>query len=227
MNVAIVFSDAPVLLVGGAHGDNRHLSRLLDEVDTVVAADSGADWLAAVGRKPDALIGDLDSVSETTRAALAEDRVHYIAEQDSTDFDKAVRSIKAPLILCLGFLGGRVDHLMAALTVLARYPDRAIVLVGDKDVVAHLPPSIDLPLEPGTRVSLYPMCEVEGTSTGLHWPIDGLLMTPDARVGTSNRAEGAVRIRMHSAGMLIILPVSQRAVLQRALLGADGLWPAL
>lgn len=216
-----------MLLVGGAGGDNRQLSRLLDEIGTVVAADSGADWLRSVGRLPDALIGDLDSVSPNTRAALPGVAVHLIAEQDSTDFDKAVRNIAAPVIVGIGFLGGRVDHLLAAMTVLARYPDRAIVLVGEQDVVAHLPPQIDLPLAPGTRVSLYPMRPVEGASTGLHWPIDGLVLSPATRTGTSNRADGPVSIATQGPGLLIILPVSQRGVLQQALTQTDGSWPAL
>ena len=227
MNDPIVLSREPVLLVGGAHGDNAQLLSLLDEARTVVAADSGADWLRAVGRVPDALIGDLDSVSDATRSSLPAEAVHLISEQDSTDFDKAIRSISAPLILGIGFLGGQVDHLLAAMTVMARYPDRAIVLVGEQDVVAHLPPRIDLPLEAGTRVSLYPMRPVQGKSTGLHWPIDGLELSPGGRVGTSNRADGPITLTVQSPGLLIILPVSERVVLQRALVQACGSWPAL
>lgn len=227
MNHPIVLSQEPVLLVGGAHGDNAQLSALLTEFDVVVAADSGADWLRAVGRLPDVLIGDLDSVSEATRAAIPPERVHPITEQNSTDFDKAVRSIAAPLIIGIGFLGGQVDHLLAAMTVMARYPDRAILLVGDRDVVAHLPPQIDLPLAAGTRVSLYPMRPVTGVSTGLHWPIDGLELSPGGRVGTSNRADGPVSIKPEGPGLLIILPLSQRNVLERALVQGDGSWPAL
>jgi len=105
MNDAIVFSDDPVLLVGGANGDNGLLSTLLDEAGLVVAADSGADWIRALGRMPDALIGDLDSVSEATVAAMPPGQVHRISEQNTTDFDKAVRSISAPLIIGIGFNG--------------------------------------------------------------------------------------------------------------------------
>ncbi|WP_292294530.1 thiamine diphosphokinase [Marivita sp.] len=227
MNHVIVFRDEPVLLVGGAVGDNAQLAALLDKAGTVIAADSGGDWLRAVGRLPDLLIGDLDSVSEATRAALPPEQVHRIAEQDSTDFDKAIRSISAPLIVGIGFLGGRVDHLLAAMTVLARYPDRAIVLVGDRDVVAHVPPTLDLPLAPGMRVSLFPMRPVRGVSVGLRWPIDGLTLSPDTRVGTSNLAEGPVSITPQEAGLLVILPVSELALLERALTRADDSWPAL
>jgi thiamine pyrophosphokinase len=227
MNQTIVYSQEPVLLVGGSIGDNSQLSELLDGAGTVVAADSGADWLRALGHLPDALIGDLDSVSQETRAAIPRDRVHHIPEQDTTDFDKALRSIAAPLVIGIGFLGGQVDHLLAAMTVLARYPDRAVVLVGKRDVVAHLPPQIALPISQGTRVSLFPLRAVSGTSTGLHWPIDGVDMTPDTRVGTSNRADGPVTLTMHNPGMLLILPLPQRGALQQALAECGGLWPAL
>ncbi|WP_439122571.1 thiamine diphosphokinase [Marivita sp.] len=227
MNRAIVFSQEPVLLVGGAHGDNKQLRQLLDEAQIVVAADSGADWVRAVGRLPDAVIGDLDSVSDATLAAMPDAAVHRIEEQNSTDFDKAVRSISAPLIIGIGFLGGQVDHLMAAMTVLTRYPDRAIVLVGENDVVAHLPPQIALDVVAGTRVSLYPLRQVSGTSIGLHWPIDGLELSPAERVGTSNRANGKVSLTVDGPGLLIILPLSERTALEQALAQADGLWPAL
>ena len=213
------------MLVGGANGDNRQLLALLDEVQIAIAADSGADWLRSVGRLPDALIGDLDSVSQETRAAMPISDVHHIAEQDSTDFDKALRSISAPLIIGLGFLGGQVDHMLAAMTVLSRYPDRAVVLVGEKDVVAHVPPQLDLALQPGTRVSLYPLRPVNGTSVGLQWPIDGLTLSPDTRVGTSNLSLGQVSLRMHGPGLLVILPVSERSALQQALGLAGDLWP--
>lgn len=227
MNDIIVSAQEPILLVGGAHGDNAQLLSLLDEVKTVVAADSGADWLRSVGRLPDALIGDLDSVSAATRAAIPSQSVHLISEQDSTDFDKALRSISAPLIIGIGFLGGQVDHLLAVMTVLARHSDRAVVLVGEKDVVAHLPPQITLPVSPGTRVSLFPMRSVMGTSTGLHWPIDGLELSPGARVGTSNRADGPVSLTVYGPGLLVILPVSERRGLEQALMRSDGRWPAL
>jgi thiamine pyrophosphokinase len=168
----------------------------------------------------------MDSLRDDLRRDWA-DLIHPIAEQDSTDFDKALRSIAAPLVIGIGFLGGQVDHLLAAMTVLARYPDRAVMLVGRRDVVVHLPPQIALPVSEGTRVSLYPLRAVSGASTGLHWPIDGVEMSPGTRVGTSNRADGPVSLKMHMSGMLLILPVQQRRMLQQALLQCGGLWPAL
>ena len=54
---------------------------------------------------PQAVIGDFDSLSDLGRAAIPATRQHVIPEQDTTDFDKALRSIRAPFVLGLGFSG--------------------------------------------------------------------------------------------------------------------------
>jgi thiamine pyrophosphokinase len=50
--------------------------------------------------------------------------VHHLPEQDTTDFEKCLYSVAAPLLLGVGFLGGRADHHLAAMNVLVRYADR-------------------------------------------------------------------------------------------------------
>ena len=47
-----------------------------------------------------------------------------------------------------------------------------------------------------------------GRSRGLAWPIAGLDFAPDRRIGTSNRAEGAVELSFDAPGMLTILPAA-------------------
>ncbi len=190
-----------------------------------VAADGGAEVLLARGIVPDATIGDMDSISPGARAKLPVTTVHEITEQDSTDFDKALRHIAAPLVLGFGFLGARMDHALAALTVLTRHPDRRCILVGDDDVVALLPPSIRLALEPGTRVSLYPMGPVTGRSTGLRWPIDGIDFAPGGQVGTSNMATGPVSVQVDAPRMLVLLPAACLSQLEAGFAQAHDAWP--
>ena len=74
----------------------------------------------AAGIVPQAVIGDLDSISEAGRAAIPPGRLHRVAEQETTDFEKALRHIAAPFVLGVGFAGTRIDHLLAALTTLVR-----------------------------------------------------------------------------------------------------------
>ncbi|MCE0505294.1 thiamine diphosphokinase [Roseivivax sp. GX 12232] len=217
---AIVHSASPVLLVGGGELDKDALRAELSRFDKVVAADGGADAVLAAGGRPDALIGDLDSVSEAARAALPAEAVHEIAEQDSTDFDKCLRNIAAPLVVAMGFLGARVDHQLAAFTVLAQRAERPCLLIGAHDAVALCPPELKIGLPRDTRVSLWPLAEVTGRSDGLHWPIAGMRFAPHATIGTSNRAEGPIRLRMDAPGMLILLPARFAGALAQALMAA-------
>ncbi|MFW2542113.1 thiamine diphosphokinase [Primorskyibacter sp. 2E107] len=226
MKSKIVHTSGTVLLVGGGATQHSALRAAMADVDAVVAADGGAAVLLDMDILPDAVIGDMDSLSPTMQARLPAGSVHQIAEQDSTDFDKALRNISAPLVLAHGFLGARLDHQLAALTVLCRRAERRCVLVGEDDVTVVLPPALTLALPEGCRVSLFPMGPVSGRSEGLRWPIDGLEMAPDGRVGTSNEAAGgAVRLWVEAPRMLLILPVACLGALLAGLRQAEA-WPA-
>ena len=226
MSKTILSRDGAVLLVGGAETSGSALRAAAARAAGVVAADSGADRLLAEGIVPDAVIGDMDSISDAGLAAIPPDRVHRIAEQDSTDFDKCLRHVRAPLVVAHGFLGARLDHGLAVLSVLARYPDRPCLLVGADDAVALLPPEIAFDPGEGTRVSLWPLGPVTGRSEGLRWPIEGLHFAPDGVVGTSNAATGPVRLWTAVPRLLLIMPVAAAGSLEAALLSTTASWPA-
>ena len=59
-------------------------------------------------------------------------------------------------------------------------------------------PEIDLPLDAGTRVSLYPMAPVQVRSTGLYWSTDGLSFAPDGQIGPQIR-HGACHVAAQCA----------------------------
>ena len=226
MNPRIVSEISPVLLVGGGAIALNVLRCALEENVSVVAADGGALPLLELGHMPDAVIGDLDSLEAADLARLPAGRVHHIAEQDSTDFDKCLRAISAPLVLGYGFLGARLDHQLAAMTVLARHPDRRCILVGAEDVVLLVPPALALDLPVGMRLSLYPLGPVTGQSEGLRWPIGGLRFAPHDRVGTSNEVTGPVQLSFDAPRMLLILPAEALMALRSALEAAPATWPA-
>lgn len=202
----IVDFDEPVTLLGGGAADTRQLQAALSLAPRLVAADGGANMAVASGLIPDFVIGDYDSVSPDILAAIPTERQMRVPEQETTDFEKCLSRIAAPLILGLGFLGPRSDHTLAAFSALVRYRATPCILIGSADVIFACPDQLSLPLPPGMRLSLFPMLPVTGESCGLRWPIDGLPLTPDGRIGTSNETTGPVTLRLSGPGMLVLLP---------------------
>ncbi len=212
------FVDSPVgvTLVAGGPVLRRDFSLARRFAPRVVAADGGADHVLAMGAEPEAVIGDMDSISPEAAARL-EGRLYRVPEQESTDFDKALGHIAAPFVLALGCLGGRVDHELAVFSGLLRPDTPVCLLLGREDLVFVAPPRLDLDLQAGDRVSLYPLVAMQGQSHGLRWPIDGLAFAPDRRIGTSNMAEGSVRLEFEARGMLVILPRARLGVALRGM----------
>lgn len=206
-------------IIGGAAADQAILAEVAGYVTAWVAADGGADRAMATDIAVDAVIGDMDSISDAARQQYA-DRLHPVTEQMTTDFDKALRHVDAPLVLAVGVSGGRLDHSLAALTVLARLPARPCIIVGGTSVVALCPPKLHIDLSAGAEVSIYPLAPLSVASEGLEWPTDGLELSPVDLVSTSNHATGPVTLIPDAPTALVILDRADLPRLIDALLAA-------
>lgn len=224
MKSHIIHDSQPVILFGGGNYGESDFEDVRPFGDVIVAADGGALFALEHGRVPAAVIGDFDSLPESTRARIPAHRLHQIDEQETTDFEKCLSHIKAPLVLGIGFSGARLDHELAALSALLKYPAQRCILVGQSMVTVLAPPQISVALEEGDLVSLFPLREVTGTSQGLVWPIDGLRLQPFGRIGTSNRALGRIELKFDTPHMLLMLPRARLGRLVEALLSAKTGW---
>jgi len=219
--------EAGVTLVGAAVAD-RVAGRAAVEAarrhaPVLIAADGGADRLAAMRLEPQAVIGDMDSLADPARWRAGPAAFVHLAEQDSTDFEKCLYATEAPLYLAVGFTGQRVDHTLAVFNTLLRYPQKRIVVVGEHEVSALARPgeTLRLTLRPGARVSIFPLLPVRAThSRGLAWPVDGLAMAPGGRIGTSNEAiQPLVELAFDAPGALVLLELEALGALVRAVGG--------
>jgi thiamine pyrophosphokinase len=189
----------------------RQLAQALALAPEAVGADGGGKHALPEGHAFRAVIGDMDSLRDPARLRAAGVAILEVGEQDSTDLEKCLYSVEAPLFIGLGFLGGRIDHHLAAMNGVVRHAARRVVLIGGADLCCVCPPDFAIELAAGTRVSLFPMGAVTGmVSEGLRWPVTGLAFAPDARIGTSNIATGGrVRLAFDAPRMLVILPAAQ------------------
>ena len=206
MNPVIVESSDAVSLIAGGPVSAQDLRVALRVGPYLVAADSGADRALALGATPRAVIGDFDSISAAAQMRLDPTTLFPIREQETTDFAKALSRIKAPLVIAVGVLGGRVDHELAVLNAVVNTAQPCILL-GKQDVIFAAPPHLSLRLTLGDRLSLFPLAAVRGRSTGLHWPLDGIAFAPNGAIGTSNAvSQPQVTLAFDAPGMLVILP---------------------
>lgn len=205
-----------VTVLGGGECSRKTLEESLTLAPNLVAADGGAGVALRFGHLPELVIGDMDSLDSATRAALPPGILHRISEQDSTDFDKILGLVQAPLLLGVGFMGARLDHELACLNSLVRHVRQKCILLGETDICFHVPEKLILTLPPGMRFSLFPLAEIVADAEGLAYPVKALRFSPWQRIGTSNAvsAGGQVRLRFNAPGMLVILP---RAALMAAI----------
>ncbi len=156
----------------------------LDRAELIVAADAGAATLDALGRRPDLLVGDLDSADPelVERLETAGTRiVRHPADKDASDtelaIDEAWRS-GATSIVVIGSLGGdRLDHELANVLLLA---SPALVgvdlrIVRGATTIRAVGAGDRLVLE-GARGSLVTLLPVGGdasgvTTEGLRWQL--------------------------------------------------------
>jgi len=200
----------PVTLVGGGLLSRARLDEARSLAAHLIAADGAGDLLVSWGLMPAAVIGDMDSVADPFEWAARETAFLQISEQDSTDFEKCLYATEAPFYIAAGFAGGRADHMLAVFHTMLALPDKRVVVLGEHDAIALIPPrhALEVAVTPGVRVSLFPLRPVTCLrSAGLHWPVDGMEMAPGVQSGTSNRAAGPqIMVETAEAGLLILLP---------------------
>ena len=162
----------------------------------VIAADGGADRALALGLHVDLAIGDFDSVSASGLAAAeaAGARVErHPTAKDATDLELALDAAVAlgpTRIVVIGSGGGRFDHLLGSVLLLAdeRYAAAEIdAYLGDAQVHV-VRGSRTLTGTPGDLLTLLPMHgAAEGVTTeGLEYPLQGETLPAGTSRGVSN-----------------------------------------
>jgi len=208
------------VVVAGGEADARD-ARHLTDADLIVAADSGANWLAARNVVPAMLVGDMDSVDPAVaeRFASAGARVHPSpSDKDETDTELAVAAAVAAGaddLVVLAALGGlRLDHELANILLLADDSVRSAALrlvTGDVQVRAvHAGERLTLAARVGDVVSLLPVGgPADGVVTeGLRYPLSGESLSVGRARGVSNvvvKEPAAVTIER---GVLLVVEIA-------------------
>ncbi len=183
--------------------------------DLVVCVDGGAGNALALGLEPSVVIGDMDSIDPELRRHLEGEGclfVEYPSRKDETDSELAVRyalSEGATELLILAALGGRIDHTLANVMLLA-IPELSSVsarMIDGNQELALLRDEILIEGRPGDTVSLLPIGgDAVGVHTeGLEYPLTDESLQFGASRGVSNvLVASRARVRVRDGLLLLV-----------------------
>ncbi len=202
-----------VLVLAGGDPVRLPLPRALPPVTQVVAADGGLALASTLDVTVDLVVGDLDSADPAalTAARDAGTRIErHPVDKDRTDLaialDAVLREGPARVTL-VGGHGGRLDHLLANVALLAApaYAELQITALLGPAVVTVVRDLAQLSGTLGALISLIPMHgPARGvTTTGLRFPLSGELLSAGSSRGVSNRFTGTDATVALAGGVLV------------------------
>lgn len=203
-----------VVVAGGDPPTSEEIARLPGN-PVVVAADHGLDHAVAAGLIVAVAVGDMDSVSPEalTTAEQSGTRIErHPPDKDQTDLELALELAArlADRVIVIGVGGGRLDHLIGNLNVLASSAWAGVEIeawLGNAQaVVVRGHRAIEV--EPGTTVSLFALGDpARVTTTGLNWPLNDEVLDPLTSRGVSNRATTPTpQITVSEGVVLAVIP---------------------
>lgn len=164
--------------------------------DFVIAADGGYAHLEALGRKVDLVVGDFDSLGYRPAGVR---KAVYSPYKDKSDVEIAVEHARKRDCDCLvvfGALGGRLDHTLANMQVMAHASEEGmrVCMIGATEEIRFVtgPDALAIPARAEGAVSVFSMCDcARGVfERGLEWELYDAELSSRTSLGLSNRFKG-------------------------------------
>ena len=199
------------VVCGGVPVADHVLSDYCGKSDIVIAADAGFDHLKRVNITPDILVGDMDSIApESFQNVSGVEVVRFPRDKDRSDTEIAVElalTRGADRTIILSGAGLRMDHFLANMSLLAKYPGRAM-MADDSSVAFSIGSdccrcTIDNCDGVVFSVFSFGLSASDITIHGAKWEADGIEMIPGS-LGLSNVITADTLTVSVGSGILIL-----------------------
>ncbi len=204
-----------VIFANGLVPEPEELRRLIRQADRIVCADGGTRLALLLGLKPEAVVGDLDSMAGSDRLQIEQAGIPILqhpTDKDETDLELALQYVieKGPsAILIVGALGGRLDQTLGNLALITGPQfDRLNCSIDDGvEQVRLCRKRVEVVGAPGDLISLIPWGgPVSKVRTeGLRWALDGETLQPDKSRGISNEMLAQRAVIQCESGLLLVI----------------------
>ncbi|HOJ76927.1 MAG TPA: thiamine diphosphokinase [Bacillota bacterium] len=205
-----------VLIVAGGPIETEVLeAELSKKPNLIIAVDSGGKILLNLEKKPDYLIGDFDSLPQSTLEQLISQGTEvfkYPANKDYTDLELALGhaiTLGAKEVRIVGGLGARLDHCLANIGLLVNALEKGVraTLIDYHHEMFVIDQSAAIEPRQGWAVSLVPLTpEVMGvTTTNLAFPLIGETLYFKHSRGIHNQFTGKPAKVSIDSGILLVI----------------------
>ncbi len=186
-----------IIIANGDIKDYAWHKQYIDEGDCIICADGGARHALSMGKTPDYLLGDFDSLDKGLLLQMENlpqppRFVRFSTDKDKTDTHLAIElalEMQPDRIILMGATGSRWDHTLANITMLSLLPqDIPISLVNENNELFLITTEAVFEGESGEEVSFLPLSPiVRGVTTrGLKWPLVDHTIKMGDSLGVSN-----------------------------------------
>lgn len=211
--------DKKVLIISGGKAYDDLISALVskEQYSLIIAADSGLNAAERLNLKPDCIVGDFDSVSQSVLEkykALSVPIKTFPREKDMTDTQISLElamSHKPARIDIVAATGCRLDHVLANIHLLMNPMqagiDAFIIDINNKIYLRNNSFDIEKDKQFGNYVSLLPFSEkvTNITLKGFKYPLEYATLLAGSSLGISNEIVDSTASVIFEEGILLVI----------------------
>lgn len=214
-----------VIICDGVFPRKEYPRYIIRQADYIICCDAAlktylrhCNSIFGTDRKPDAVIGDLDSISPSLRKQYSDIIIHE-TEQDDNDQTKAFRLVlsrypEVSEIHILGATGKRADHTIGNVSLLMEYarefePElsgKSVDMVTDYGTAFAITDSVELHCGKGRTVSIFsPDNSLRIKSSGLVWKTDDVVFDNWWKATLNRASDDIVRLELSHKSIALIM----------------------
>lgn len=200
------------IIANGSINDYVWHKQIIDNCDAIICADGGANHAIKLDVIPDFVIGDLDSITATTKKTLTDNnhtKIIHDPNQDKTDLELAIElatTLDPKELVILGAIGDAMDHTLANIFTLDEINQSIPAkIIDEKNELTLVKNEITITGEKNSIISVIPLTDTEGlTYENLKWEADNI-RTSFGWFGVRNRMlTTTAKISLKSGKILVI-----------------------
>ena len=200
------------IILANGKSPKRSVIKFLQEKNysTLICADGGANKALKLNLIPDFIIGDLDSIEDSTLKYYQDkSEIIKLKRQNDTDVEKCLKFAiqkKYDEVILLGVTGNRLDHTFCNLGIVIKFFKKIkLKIIAEESLLIPYSGKVELKTSPGEIISIYGFDKkTKITSTGLKYPLKNSILPFGEKESTSN-VSISEKVILHINGGIIFI----------------------